>query len=148
MSQETKDLRNAAFYLAALVLLAGGLVVGGILLAQRVDAGAAVDKIISVFSQDDDDPDAPTRLSIAVESAREIRAALERPIAGPSPLPPITAQVAHGHFKPGRHAASGAASRPLKLPKAALDAMASAEPPSAPSPSRSSLPRVELHRIY
>lgn len=147
MSQETRDLGNAAVYLVALVVLAGGLVLGGILLAQRVDAGAAVDKIISVFSQDDE-PEAPTRLSVAVESAREIRAALERPIAGPPPLQPITAQVAHGHFKPGRHAASGAASRPPKLPKAALDAMASAEPPSAPPRPLVSLPRVELHRIY
>jgi hypothetical protein len=143
MSQDTKDLRNAAFYLIALLVLAGGLVVGGVLMAQRVDAGAAVDKIISVFNQDDE-PEAPTRLSVAVERAREIRAALERPIAGPPPLQPITATVAQGHYKPGRHAAS----RPPKLPKAALDAMASAEPPVAPSRSPAALPLVELHRVY
>jgi len=145
MSQYTRDLRNAAFYLVVLVTVAGGLVLGGVLSANRVDAGAAMQAIASVFDAEDE-PQAPTRLSIAVESAREIRAALERPIPPPPPLPPITAQVAHGQFKPGNKHAN----RPPRLPKAALDAMASAEPPAFAQPAapRAQLPRVELHRIY
>ena len=46
-------------------------------------------------------PKEPTRLSVAVTNAREIRAALAKPIPGPDPLPPITAKLAYGHLKPG-----------------------------------------------
>ena len=143
MSQDTRDLRNAAFYIVTLLALAGGLVLGGVLSAKRVDASAAMQAIASVF--DGDETQVPTRLSVSVERAREIRAALERPIPPLEPLPPITAKVAHGHIKSGKHAA-----RPAQLPKAALDAMASAEIPASQTAQapRASLPRVEMHRVY
>jgi hypothetical protein len=145
MSQESKDLRNAALYLVALLLLAGGLVFGGILVSQRVNAGAAIEKIISVLNVEEDEPDAPTKLSIAVENAREIRAALARQIPPPPPLPPITAKVAHGHFKAtGKH---HVAKSPPKLSREALNAMASANMAEPPRPA-APLPRVELHRVY
>jgi hypothetical protein len=78
-------------------------------------------------------------LSLAVESAREIRAALAKPIPPPPPLQPITAQLAYGHLKSGRSMVVKAP----KLPRAALDAMASADTGRA-----APLPPVELHRVY
>ena len=43
----------------------------------------------------------PTHLDQVVSNAREIRAALQKPIPGPEPLPPITEKVAFGHLKSG-----------------------------------------------
>lgn len=142
MSQHTRDLRNAALYFVGLLAVAGGLVIGGVMSAKRVDASSAMQVIASAFDGVDE-PAAPTRLSVAVANAREIRAALDRPIPPLAPLPPITARLARGDMKPSQHAA-----RPLRMPKAALDAMASADIPSAQPAPRASLPRVELHRVY
>jgi hypothetical protein len=139
MSQHIRDLRNAGLYLVALVAVAAGLLACGALLSQRVGAHTFVRAMASLIELDEPEP--PTRLSIAIENAREIRAALAKPVLGPDPLPPVTAKLAHGQLKSGR-----AAARPhaLKLPQEAMDAMASAGHAAVrPAP-----PRVELHKVY
>ena len=68
----------------------------------------------------------PTRMDLMVANAREIRAALLKPVPPPEPLGPITQKPAH---------AVQAVSRaiPRRLPQAALDAHASAPGWSAAS---------------
>ena len=137
MSQHMRDLRNAGVYLLTLLALVAGVIAGGALVIERNAHGTVLQTLASVF-EDDDEP-GPTRLSLAVEEARQIRAKLEKPLPPPAPLPPITAQVAHGDLRSGR--ASLAKHRVPRLPKDALDAMASTELRSPP-------PRVELHKVY
>jgi hypothetical protein len=64
-------------------------------------------------------------------------------------LQPITAKLAYGHLKPG-HLKPGsrtAHTHQRKLPKAAMDAMASAN--NADTPRAYSAPApMELHRVY
>ena len=135
MSRNARDLRNAGLYLFAVTALAGGLVLCGGLISTHVGAGSAIQTVVF----DREAAPAPTRLSLAVESAREIRAALARPIPPPAPLQPITAQVAYGHLKSGK---SPVAKVP-RLNPAALDAMASAD-----VGTQAPIPRAELHRVY
>ena len=143
MSQDARDLRNAGLYLVALAMVGSTLVLGGMILSERATASSILADLAS-FLEPESDP-APTRLSIAVENAREVQAALAKPIQPPAPLQPITAKLAHGHLKPGSRVAQP--HRP-KLPKAAMNAMASARrrrgdarPPATPV-------QVDLHRVY
>jgi hypothetical protein len=92
----------------------------------------------------------PTRLSVNVENAREIRAALAKPMPPREPLPPITAKLAYGQLKHGRAVAMNTSAQKItrapklpKVPKAGLNAMASAETKSSPQALN-----VELHRVY
>ena len=89
-----------------------------------------------------------TRLSQAVANAREIRAALAKPIPRPVPLPPITAKLAYGHLKPGGNGAISVANvdRKPKLPKAGMDAMAMSVSSSNYRASSAVVP--EMHRVY
>ena len=129
-------------YLVALAAIGGALVLGGMLLAERATANGVFAGMASFLETEPER--APTRLSIAVENAREIQAALAKPIPPPAPLQPITAKLAYGHLKSGARAAQH---RP-KLPKAAMDAMASADT-GAELPRSQAVPvRVELHRVY
>jgi hypothetical protein len=90
-------------------------------------------------------PKEPTRLSVAVTNAREIRAALAKPIPGPDPLPPITAKLAYGHLKPGgKGVVTG---NKFRLPQVADDAMAMDL--AAPKQHRArSAVLPELHKVY
>ena len=90
-------------------------------------------------------PKEPTRLSVAVTNAREIRAALAKPIPGPDPLPPITAKLAYGLLKPGgKGVVTG---NKFRLPQVADDAMAMDL--AAPKQHRArSAVLPELHKVY
>jgi hypothetical protein len=142
MSQDARDLRHAGLYLFAIAVLGGGLVLVGTLLAQRANADAVFAE--TTFTLESTQERAPTRLSVAVENAREIRAALAKPNRPLTPLPPITAKLAYGHLKSG----SRVAQRPLKLPKKAMDAMASAGAQVNMRASYSASAPVELHQVY
>ena len=108
------------------------------LVAKRVATGAFTQAIV------DSKGERPaTRLSLVVDNAREIRAALAKPAPPRLPLPPITAKLAYGHLKNGKSPAL----RRLNIPKAGLDAMASGA--GASIDTRGALPApVELHRVY
>ena len=73
-----------------------------------------------------------TLLDYRVESSREIRQALAKPVPGPEPLPPLTAKPAH---EPSARIVSANRPRP-RLSKEARDAFASSE---WPAQSRSSV---------
>ena len=138
MSQHMRDLRNAGVYLLTVLALVAGVIAGGALVVERNAHGTVLQTLASLFDEADEER-APTRLSLAVEEARQIRAALEKPLPPPAPLQPITATVAHGDLRSGK--ASLAKHKVPKFPKEALDAMASNELHSPP-------PRVELHKVY
>jgi hypothetical protein len=81
MTSSKHPLAALAVYIAVLLTLLGGI---GIALATVVrSTGAATAS-----------PQEKTALQVQVESAREVREALARPIAGPTPLGPITAKLA------------------------------------------------------
>ncbi len=149
--------RTIALYLIA-VIFAGGLLIGAGLYAEHVAAGTHWQVTLLEPEQVTLPPDterdaAPTRLQLAVENAREIRAALAKPLPPPEPLQPITAKLTRGRLLPGHKAAHtvkapapAAADKAHKLPPAALHAMASAKmekPAPAPAPSP-----VDIHRVY
>ena len=153
MSQDARDLRNAGLYLVASAVLAAGFVLGGAFFAERAIVNPAVAEIVtSAFAETGSSletmPESmPTRLSVVVANAREIRDALAKPHPPLAPLPPITEELAYGHLKPGsRVAQSSVTQRPLKLKQEAMNAMASAGPqPETRGPA--SAP-VDLHRVY
>lgn len=138
MSQSAGDLGNAGAYIFAIVALGAGLLLGSGLVAERVKAHSVLQSIASAFDHDGEPK--PTRLSIMVDNAREIRAALAKPIPPHEPLSPITAKLAYGHLKNGR--ATAMVAKAPKRPAAASDAMASI------NTGRSAAVQVELHRIY
>ena len=63
----------------------------------------------------------PTRMDLMVANAREIRAALLKPVPPPEPLGPITQKPAHA-------VQTASKAVPRRLPPAALDAYASGAP--------------------
>jgi hypothetical protein len=87
-----------------------------------------------------------THVSQIAASAREVRAALARPIPRPEPLQPITATLAYGHLKPGGKAAAVSVRHKRKLPQQALEAMAMDVSSSSAPASRPVTP--ELHKVY
>ena len=127
MNQDVRDLRNAGLYVFVLTALAGALVIGGGIAGNRVASSSTLQSIASIFDSDGDH--SKTRVSVAVANARKIRAALEKPIPPRQALPPITAQLAIGALRPGSRMAEMQTKVP-KLPRAAMDAMASADPPA------------------
>jgi hypothetical protein len=151
MSRNTQDLLNVGFYLMAVSLLCTALAAGATL-AVRAAPDAFAARIGPMFETER----APTRLSVATETARQIRAALNAPVPPLAPLPPITAKLAFGHLKDGKHSASRTAKR--KLPAEALDAMASAGPTASDglalgrSPTTwtgsAAIPLIDKHRVY
>ena len=144
MSRNLRDLLHAGAYIFGLLALGSGLLVGAAALSGRVDANASFGYLASIVELDED---RPTVLSQRVASAREIREALSKPIAGPPPLQPISQKVAIGALLPGSkgsQVAGRSETRVSKLSKKALNAMASAEEFQSSSPA----PRVELHKVY
>jgi hypothetical protein len=79
-----------------------------------------------------------TILAERIATAREIKEALGRPISRPEPLGPITAKLAN---PPASKTASTSGTK-IKLPKAALDAMAMDQSGAGPSVSYSAADRA------
>ena len=150
-----RDLRNAGLYLVASTVLAAGIVLGGAFLAERAMVNSAFAGIANAFAETGSSPETPesmpTRVSLVVANAREIRDALAKPHPPLAPLPPITEKLAYGHLKPGsRVAQSSVPQRPLKLKQEAMNAMASAgpQPGDETRASHSASAPVDLHRVY
>ena len=141
--QNTRDLAKAGTYLVAIGLLFGSFAVAGAALRDLPDspffgwATAALEPSTELQA---------TRVSQVVANAREIRAALAKPIPRPEPLTPITAKLAYGHLKPGGNGASAVTQRKPKLPKAGMEAMAMDTSPSSFRASSTVMP--ELHKVY
>jgi hypothetical protein len=143
MKQDVRDLRNAGLYVFALTALAGVLVIGGGFAGNRVASSSTLQSIASIFDSDADH--SQTRVSVVVANAREIRAALAKPMPPRQALPPITAQLAVGALRPGsRVAATTTQPKVPKLSAAAMAAMASADTRQR----FSSAPPPELHKVY
>jgi hypothetical protein len=97
-----------------------------------VFVGAAIIAAVAVGTvmilRDGDEGSATTLLANRIESARQIRQALARPIPPPEPLGPITAKLAH----PRIQSADEAETKVPKLSRGARDAMAREDrPPSS-----------------
>lgn len=142
MNQDVRDLRNAGLYIFGLAALAGALVIGGGFVGNRVALSSTLQSIASIFDSDGDH--SKTRVSVVVANAREIRAALEKPMPPRQALPPITAKLAIGALRPGSRVAATTQPKVPKLPRAAMDAMASADTRQR----FSSGPPPELHKVY
>jgi len=98
--------------------VAAALVIcSGLSLAVVINAGAGLSQTAEIEK---------TLLDTRVESSREIRQALAKPIPRPEPLGPVTAKLARSIE------ATKLAATP-KLSKQARDAFASADRPAAPS---------------
>ncbi len=143
MKQNVRDLRNAGLYVIALTALASALVIGGGFVGNRVASSSTLQSIASIFDPDGDH--SKTRVSVVVANAREIRAALEKPMPPRQALPPITAKLAIGALRPGsRVAATTMQPKVPMLSAAGMDAMASGDTRTR----FSSGPPPELHRVY
>ena len=141
MRQHARDLAHAGTYLCCLVVLVAGVACGAVASTTSIP-----DTLFDWLapSLDRSEPQ-PTRVTIAVANAREIREALAKPIADPAPLPPISAKLAYGHLKPGGKGYAATAEKP-RLPKTGLDAMAMDA--SANSFRASSAVIPEMHKVY
>jgi len=138
MNQNCRDLANAGLYLCALILIAGSVAYAS---ASAVGEGPA---LVSAATPGNASAP-PTRIREVVSGAREIRAALAKPIPRPEPLPPITAKLAYGHLKPGAAAHVSARQRMPARDQAGHNAMArdvsfNFRASSAVAP--------ELHKVY
>ncbi len=136
MQQNARDLIGAGVYLCAIGLLSIALGAG----ATALKAGPEIPLFERIAETVDSQPDTTTRLSEVVRNSQKMRAALARPIAAPEPLPPITAQLAYGHLRPGSKKAAAVAKR---FPRHALDALA-----MDVSVSERSYTPPELHKVY
>ena len=136
MRKSVRDLAHAGIYFC---------VVAALIIVAAFSAASSIPSIVSVIVSSSADADEqPTRLSVAVANAREIRDALEKPIPGPPPLQPITAKLAYGHLKPGGNGDGATAKQLPKIPKRALDAWAM---DTGEFRTRSVKP-PELHKVY
>lgn len=129
MHQDARDLAHAGLYLLSLALLLAGGYFGG---AHAISHYAEPVRIATITAILPETPD-PTRLSINVATAREVRAALAKPIPGIPKLEPIAAKVAFGHYRPGgkdymtagiQQPKPTARTKRPSFPREALDAMA------------------------
>jgi hypothetical protein len=150
MNQDMRDLAHAGLYLLA----ATSLVIGGYTGAAYAVKHNHIAPVVAAALHALDTTTTPTRLSSQIESAREVRAALARPIPPPPKLPPITAKLAYGYLKPGGKdhmmaVASAAPKRVPKIPNEALDAMAMQPPPVQASMgfSRQTYAPPDKHRV-
>jgi hypothetical protein len=114
---EARKWSNA--FLAYCGVTAALVICSSLSLALVINAGAGLSQTAEIEK---------TLLDYRVESSREIRQALAKPIPRPEPLGPITAKLARSME------ATKLAAKP-KLSKQAADAFASADLPAAPSRS-------------
>jgi hypothetical protein len=145
MRRDRRDLAHAGAYLCAVALLIGAVgVAGAVALSEAAQAPlfgwfAAMTGSPSQEQEHD-------RIKDIAASAREIRAALARPVAVPEPLPPITAKLAHGNLRPGAPGARTMAPSRRALSSEARDAMAM-DAPSFRSGLRGAV-IPDLHKVY
>jgi hypothetical protein len=111
MEEVRATAKASLLYLCGLLLLAVTLFVGLNLVFPGVDTAASLPER------------EPTRMDLMVASAREIKAALLKPLPPPEPLGPITQKPAHAP-----KAVVKAAPAPRRLPPEALNAYASGDP--------------------
>jgi hypothetical protein len=140
MPQYGRDLTGVTAYFAAIAMLLGGIAWGVATAADALASSPAAQALSALLEADNDAE--RSKISHMIESSREIRAALAKPVLR-RPLPPITASVERGHLRPGagRHA-----SRPKsKIPREALDAMAQGMWTASP---RRTDPQFDLHKVY
>lgn len=142
MRQHARDLAHTGTYLCCLGVLVAGVAYGAV--ASTTSIPNMLSDWLSPSLVASESP--PTRLSVAVANAREIRETLGKPVPGPAPLPPITAKLAYGHLKPGENGHAATAEKKPKLPKNGLDAMAMDV--SANSFRASSAVIPEMHKVY
>lgn len=136
MRHYARDFATVGLYLAAVAALVGCLTMGSAVALRAFSENPRSGWLASVLGPE---AEQETRLSQAVLDAREIRAALAKPIAVPEPLPPITAKLAFGHLRTGTSKMVHA--RRPRQP--ALDAMAMGVPASAYAYTP-----PELHKVY
>ena len=138
MRQDTRDLAHSGLYLCCLALL-----VGSVAFAGAAAVSEASDSPLFGWATTVEQAGAPetTHISRGVANAREIRAALARPIPGPEALQPITEKLAYGHLRRGGANAMARA----QLPKEGV-----AGPADAPVVSYRASNAVipELHKVY
>ena len=143
MQQDARDLANAGFYLCCVCVLIGSCALAGAAALKQASESPIYNWAASALEISHRET---TRASQMVANAREIQAALAKPIPRPEPLPPITAKLAYGQL---RTVGSGAimANHKPKLPKEALDAMAM-DTSVAQKFRASSAVTPELHKVY
>jgi hypothetical protein len=116
MPWELKRAGFAFIFYAAAVVIVGGLYVGLGYLG-LLEAGARAALFEGGLTQRE-----PSRIETAVSSAREIKAALARPIAGPEPLGPIRSQPANALGGPHAKLKTVAREHRRKVPTRDADA--------------------------
>lgn len=142
MRQNTRDLSHAGAYVLALGILFGSMVFAG---ATALTDSTSLSLVNWVKNLEHSAPQEQTRLSLASENAREIRAALAKPIPKLEPLAPITAKLAYGHLKPGGSGSTAITVHASKR-KDGMDAVAINLSSSTFRGSSTVAP--ELHKIY
>ena len=142
MHQSARDLAKAGVYILGVGLLLGSVAFAGATALRELPNSPilnwAADLIEPTATQE-------TRLSQALINSMEIKAALAKQIRRPEPLPPITANLAYGHLRPGGSELTAQHFEKLKLPKAALDSHAMDRPGQFRS---SSAVIPDLHKVY
>jgi hypothetical protein len=144
MQQNARDLAHAGIYLCCLAAIFAFVILATAAAVREAPKSALFEW--AHFDREALEENQRTRVSEAIKNAREIRAALATPVPGPSPLPPITAQVAYGHLKPGGKTQVIARDQRRRLPKAALEAFAMDGMFSNSNANRPVSP--EMHRVY
>jgi hypothetical protein len=109
--------------------LVGGIALGGL--------GGAATVLGKATSDSQSQAKTKTVLEVQVESAREIREALARPVAGPEPLPPISSKLSKPETKiaEAKVDPQPKPKRPkVQVVRQAREVFASIEPPPQPQP--------------
>ena len=146
MQNNLHDLTHAGAYLSGAALLFGSIAFAAPAVLKEIPAS---NLMLNWAAALEPAPPEPTRLSVVVANAREIRASLAKPIPKVEPLPPITAKLAYGYLRPGASGAKAMLAQSAKLPIASLDAMAMAMDTSAAKRfGASSAVAPELHKVY
>ena len=143
MQEYARDLTHVGIYFVTLAALIGGIAWGASAAVETLAANPALQTISELLEPDKDEEQ--SKISHMIESSREIRDALARPVTGPAPLPAITASVEHGNLIARASHHSHARRTPKKIPREALDAMA--QGPQTTNPVQVN-PQFNLHRIY
>ena len=146
MRQNMRDLAHAGIYLCCLCAIIASVIVASAVAFREVPNSVLFEWLHHDLSGPAERNG--SHLSATIKNAREIQAALAKPIPAPSPLPPITAQLAYGYLKPGASAQMMARDqKPEKrrLPKAAMEAFAM---DGMYNSSASNAVNPELHKVY
>jgi len=138
--QDKRDLGYAGAYVLSGGLLLGSMAFAGAAAWSEMQESPFVSWVASTLEISRNQPS--TRMTLLIDNAREIRAALAKPIPRPEPLPLITAKLAYGHLKPGASGATAIAQQG----KAGMNAMAMDVSSSNFRASSAVIP--EMHKVY